>query len=201
MIKHRRTFNLVEHFRLMSKAACGWRMNQIMRQQRVMNKQRRERIMLAISEVNGCALCSFVHTKLALQAHMDIKEIQTLLAGDLVGVPEEDTLAVLFAKDFAANKETIDPAFYAKLSDYYGQSGARAIVCVSHVITMTTSMGISLGLLKDTLTFRHQKGSNVLNELLIPISTILFFPLMLITSFFVNPLKHIAVLPIETQLG
>ena len=199
-MQHHRTFTLLEHFKLMNRAVCGLRLNQSMKKQRVMNKKRRERIMLAISEVNGCALCSFVHTKLALTAHMELSEIHTLLAGDLQGVPEEDVLAVLFAKDFAANHEVIDPNFYQKIVDYYGLPQARAIVCASHVITMTTSIGISLVLLKNTLTFRHQKGSRIWNELLIPLATIVVFPLLYIGSWFVKPLTKVDVLPIERQL-
>lgn len=200
-MQHHRTFTLFEHFKLMNKAVCGLRLNQAMKKQRVMTKKRRERIMLAISEVNGCALCSFVHTKLALSAHMELSEIQTLLAGDLQGVPTEDVLAVLFAKDFAANHEVIDPAFYEKLVAYYGVPQSRAIVCASHVITMTTSMGISLALLKNTLTFRHQKGSKIWNELLIPLVTVIGFPVLYVASWLSNPLTKIDVLPVEYHLG
>lgn len=199
-MQHHRTFTLVDHFKLMGRAVCGLRLSRRMKTQGVMTKKRRERIMLAISEINGCALCSYVHTKLALQAHMDVSEIQTLLAGDLEGVPQDDVLAVLFAKDFAANKEVIDPEFYQKLVTYYGLKQARAIVCASHVITMTTSMGISLALLKNTLTFHHQKGSRVWNEVLIPLTTVLVFPFLYIASWLIRPLDYINVLPIENQL-
>ena len=107
-------------------------------------------------------------------------DIQELLAGELEGVPKEESLAVLFSKDYAFNKETIDPAFYQKLVEFYGVRKARAILGVTEMITMTNGMGLNLGFLKRTLSFKHVKGSNVLNEVLVPLSTMVLFPLSLI---------------------
>ena len=71
--------------------------------------------MLAVTEVNGCIMCSYVHTKLSLKAGLSNEDIKEILAGDLDGIPADESLAVLFAKDYAYNKETIDLAFYDKL--------------------------------------------------------------------------------------
>ncbi|MGZ7044570.1 MAG: carboxymuconolactone decarboxylase family protein, partial [Methanobacterium sp.] len=38
-----------------------------------------ERIMLAVTEVNDCALCSYAHTKRALECGMSNEEIQKIL--------------------------------------------------------------------------------------------------------------------------
>lgn len=194
---HQRLFSIREHFTLMKRAACGLRYNRINKAKKAMNKQRRERIMLAISEVNGCAMCSYVHTKLALQAQMTPDEIKEILSGELAHVPEQDVLAVLFAKDFAASHEVIDSASYRKIQDFYGTDGARAIVCASHVITMTTSMGISLALLKDRLLFKSHRQSHWWNELLIPLSTLVLFPMIYVVSLFSKPINHIGVLSVE----
>lgn len=135
--------------------------------------------MLAVTEVNGCQMCSYVHTKLALSAGLSMDDIQELLSGELVGVPKEESLGVLFAKDYAFNKEKIDADFYQKLVDTYDVRKARAILGVVEMITMTNAMGLGLGYLKRTLTFKHVKGSNILNEVLIPLSTKVLFPLSL----------------------
>lgn len=136
--------------------------------------------MLAVTEVNGCQMCSFVHTKLALKAGLTNDDIKELLAGDLDGVPKEESLGVLFAKDYAFNKETIDTEFYQKLVDTYNIRKSRAILGVTEMITMTNGMGLSLALLKRTLTFKHVKGSNILNELFVPLATMVLFPLFLL---------------------
>lgn len=196
-MKQHRLFTLHYHLSLLLKGACGFRYNQKNKYKKAMNKQRKERIMLAISEVNGCAMCSFVHTKLALQAKMTPSEIKTILEGELSQIPEQDVLAVLFAKDFAANHEVIDPKFYTKIREYYGIDGARAIVCVCHVITMTTSMGIALAMLKDRLLFKPHRGSRFYRELLIPLMTMVGFPLLFLYTLFIKPITQTGVLSVE----
>jgi hypothetical protein len=57
------------------------------------------------------------------------------------------------------------------------------------VITMTTSMGIAIGKLKATFTGHHVKGSNILSELFIPLSTMVFFPIFAILGLIVSPFR------------
>lgn len=186
-MKDHRRFNVVEQISIIYKASLSFLYLKLFKKKNGMNFKFKERIMLAVTEVNGCALCSYVHTKLALKAGLDNKAIKELLAGDLVGVPENEALGVLFAKDYAYNHEKVDAEFYQKLIGTYGIRKARAILGVTHVITMTNGMGISLDLLKRTFTFRHVKGSCILNELLVPLVTMVFFPVFLITNLFVIP--------------
>ena len=185
--EQKRKFGFFEHLPIIIRAARSFLYLRLFKKKNGMNFKFKERIMLSVTEVNGCTMCSFVHTKLALKAGLTQDDIQELLAGELVGVPKEESLGVLFAKDYAFNKETIDKAFYQKLVDTYNVRKARAILGVTEMITMTNSMGLALGLLKRTLTFKHVKGSNVLNEILVPLSTMVLFPLFLILFLPVIP--------------
>ncbi len=185
--EQKRKFGFFEHLPIIIRAARSFLYLRLFKKKNGMNFKFKERIMLSVTEVNGCTMCSFVHTKLALKAGLTQDDIQELLAGELVGVPKEESLGVLFAKDYAFNKETIDKAFYQKLVDTYNVRKARAILGVTEMITMTNSMGLALGFLKRTLTFKHVKGSNVLNEILVPLSTMVLFPLFLILFLPVIP--------------
>ncbi|MCR3906402.1 MAG: carboxymuconolactone decarboxylase family protein [Tenericutes bacterium] len=185
----KRKYNLIEHIPIVFRAALGFLTLKSLKKKKAMNFKLKERIMLAVTEVNGCVLCSYVHTKLALKSGLTDDEIKELLAGDLENVPKEESLAVLFAKDYAFNKETIDPIYYKKIEERYGVYKAKAILSACEVITMTNSMGIAMGLLKETLTFRHVKGSNILNEILIPILTMVLFPIFLILGLFFLPFR------------
>lgn len=185
--EQKRKFGFFEHLPIIIRAARSFLYLRLFKKKNGMNFKFKERIMLSVTEVNGCTMCSFVHTKLALKAGLTQDDIQELLAGELIGVPKEESLGVLFAKDYAFNKETIDKAFYQKLVDTYNVRKARAILGVSEMITMTNSMGLALGFLKRTLTFKHVKGSNVLNEILVPLSTMVLFPLFLILFLPVIP--------------
>mgnify|MGYP001183192151 FL=1 len=40
-----------------------------------------ERLQLAVTEVNGCAACSYAHTKMALREGMNGEEIASFLSG------------------------------------------------------------------------------------------------------------------------
>ena len=60
-----------------------------------------ERIMLAVTEVNGCAICSYAHTKMALEAGMSNEEIQNMLSGIFDNVPTEEMAAIMFAQHYA----------------------------------------------------------------------------------------------------
>ena len=49
-----------------------------------------ERIMLAVTQVNCCAICSYAHTKKALESGMSNKEIQNMLSGIIDDVPTDE---------------------------------------------------------------------------------------------------------------
>lgn len=191
MMKNTRKFTLIEHIIIIYKASLSFLYLKLFKRKNGINFKLKERIMLAITEVNGCAMCSYVHTKLAIKAGLSDQDIKALLEGELSNVPKEEALAILFAKDYAYNHEKIDQAFYQKLIEKYGTRKARAILGVSQVITMTNGMGISLDHLKGTLTFKHVKGSCVLNELLIPIFTMVLFPIFLLFNLFVIPFYNL----------
>ncbi|WP_256205872.1 carboxymuconolactone decarboxylase family protein [Carnobacterium iners] len=38
-----------------------------------------ERIMLAVTQVNGCSVCSYTHTKMALEVGMKSEKIKNIL--------------------------------------------------------------------------------------------------------------------------
>lgn len=189
-MEHKRQFSVFKLISIIYRAALSFLFLKLFKKKNGMNFKLKERIMLAVTEVNGCTMCSYVHTKLATKAGLSDKDIKDLLAGELEGIPEAESLAVLFAKDYAFNKETVDPAFYQKLVTAYGKRKARAILGVVHVITMTNAMGISLDLLKKTFSFKHVKGSNVLNEILVPLLTMVFFPIFLILNLLVIPFTY-----------
>ena len=98
-------------------------------------------------------------------------------------------LSILYAQDFSNRKEEINSEFKTKLVDTYGILRSQMIQNVISVITMTTSMGIAIGKLKATFTLNHVKGSNILSEILIPLSTMILFPLYTLVALLIAPLR------------
>ena len=60
-----------------------------------------ERIMMAVTEVNGCPYCSYFHAQVALKAGINIEEIDRTLAGDFKDAPGEELAALYFAQHYA----------------------------------------------------------------------------------------------------
>lgn len=62
----------------------------------------REKIMLAVTSVNDCRYCSWVHTGLALENGVDLAELQHMLDQSTFGeVNEREAIAILYGKHFA----------------------------------------------------------------------------------------------------
>jgi len=60
-----------------------------------------ERIMLAVTQVNGCRYCSYAHTHMALQAGVTEDEMRQLLAGQFFRSPAAEIVALAFAQRYA----------------------------------------------------------------------------------------------------
>ena len=86
----------------------------------------KERIMLAVTEVNGCAMCSYAHTQMALEAGLSSEEISGLLSGVMHHVPEDEAAAVLFAQHYADSRGKPSPKAQAVLNQTYGKVKAHA---------------------------------------------------------------------------
>jgi AhpD family alkylhydroperoxidase len=163
--------------------------NRYLKKLKLLNLPWKERIMLAVTEVNQCGMCSWMHTNISLKAGMSKEEISTLLSGAYDHVPEKQLLSVLYAQNFASNKEKYNPKMKQEMLETYGKPRTRMIDNAMAVITMTNSMGIALGKLKDTLTFKHVKGSSVFSEILIPLTTMILFPLTFVVALIITPFK------------
>jgi AhpD family alkylhydroperoxidase len=176
MKKQARVFTLREQLQNIQHGAKGFVLLKQSKKHRLLNPAWKERIMLAITQVNGCAMCSFVHTKLALETGMDNAQIKALLDGDISDVPEPEAVSVLFGQHFAASKESPDGDALNRLIEEYGIDRTNCILAACHMITMTNGMGISMDHLWHRIKWRRNKESNLLVEVFNPLLTMLLFP-------------------------
>ena len=61
----------------------------------------RERLMLAVTAVNGCRYCSYFHTGEALKSGLSREEISRLLSGQVDACPPQEAPAVIYALHWA----------------------------------------------------------------------------------------------------
>ena len=114
----------------------------------------RERLMLAVTEVNGCRYCSYAHARMALSAGLDTDEIAALARGELAGAPPEQAVALLYARHWAETEARPDPEARRRLVETYGEPKARDIELTLRMIRV----GNLLGNTTDYLLYRVSFG-------------------------------------------
>ncbi len=141
----------------------------------------KERIMLAVTEVNGCAMCSYAHTQMALEAGLSSEEISGLLSGVMHHVPEDEAAAVLFAQHYADSRGKPSPKAQAVLNQTYGKAKADAITHAIHVIMAGNVYGMAFGSLKGRITHKGTDSRSSLGyEIILLFSLILYLPVGLV---------------------
>ncbi len=101
----------------------------------------RERLMMAVTAVNGCRYCSYYHAKEALLTGISEAEVEALLSGVVEHCPAEEATAVLYAQHWAETNTHPDPQARQKLVEEYGSESAEAIELVLRMIRMGNLMG------------------------------------------------------------
>lgn len=101
----------------------------------------RERLMLAVTAVNGCRYCSYVHARQALKTGLVKEEITRMLDGDVKNCPEDEAVAVLYAQHWAEANAHPDPETTIKLREIYGAEKAKAIHLVLRMMRMANLSG------------------------------------------------------------
>jgi AhpD family alkylhydroperoxidase len=143
-----------------------------------------ERIMLSVTEVNGCAMCSYAHSSMALKQGFSQEEIESFLTGDASYIVPHEAKALLFAQHYAYNSGYADKEAYEALIDEYGKEKSEVILSAIKVIMVGNIMGIPLSAFVSRLKGKRYKGSSLLYEISMILSSIVFIPISAIHSIF-----------------
>src|SRR6056297_2319993 len=95
-----------------------------------------ERIMLAVSGVNECAYCSWLHTRTALEKGMSDEEIRGLLDGSFESVTGHESVAIFYAQHWAESRGNPSPDARQRVVDYYGEKVTMYIERTMKVVTL-----------------------------------------------------------------
>lgn len=156
----------------------------IMGKRKLVDDKLKERIMLAVTEVNGCRYCSYAHTRMALETGISREEINSMLSGDLKEVPENEQVAILFAQHVADKQGNYDLEAYHRVCDEYGHDMALDVLSVIRIIMMGNAYGIAAEALVKRLKLHPAKGSGIFRELGILLGVIIFIPIIFIQKIF-----------------
>jgi len=114
---------------------------QIRAAMRLIDPAFRERLMLAVTQVNACRYCSEYHAKLALKTGLSHDEVRQLRDGDADQCPPEQLTAVLYARHWAEVAGNPDPDIRQTLIETYGAAKAAAIEMVLRMINVGNLSG------------------------------------------------------------
>jgi AhpD family alkylhydroperoxidase len=103
----------------------------------------RERLMLAVTAVNGCRYCAWFHSRVALRAGVDGAEVAAILAGMTGKAPESEIPALLYAVHWAERDAVPDPDSRDELRAIYGGERAEAIEFALRLIRVGNLLGNS----------------------------------------------------------
>ena len=150
-----------------------------------------ERIMLAVTEVNDCTICSYAHTKMAIESGMSNEEIQNMLSGVIDDVPADEVAAVMFAQHYADTRGTPTLESWRRIVEIYGISKAKGILGSIRTIMIGNTYGIPWSSFFNRMRGNPDQRSSLLYEISMILSTILIpisFIHALISDLFKKPI-------------
>lgn len=143
-----------------------------------------ERIMLAVTEVNGCALCAYGHTRFALDAGMSSDEIRELLGGVADAVPEDELPAIVFAQHYADTRGHPEQRVWRNLVDVYGEGQALGILGTARLMMCGNAFGIPWSALLSRLRGAPYPDSSLRNEVGTIVGATVVLPVALVHARF-----------------
>lgn len=145
-------------------------------------EQYASRIMLAVTEVNGCGMCAYAHTKFALEAGIDSNEVRDILGGVTSGAPDRELPALAFAQHYADNWAYPDTDAWDRLVAIYGDQEALGVLGATRMMMAGNAVGIPLSLLRSRLRGQPQSGSSLPREVGSTVGVLLVLPIAIAHS-------------------
>jgi AhpD family alkylhydroperoxidase len=101
----------------------------------------RERLMLAVTGVNGCRMCSYFHAKAAVEMGLTGEEVKAMLARDTGRAPEKELPALLYAQHYAESGGRPTEAVRTRMTEIYGVADAGRIDTILRMIQTANLLG------------------------------------------------------------
>lgn len=148
-----------------------------------------ERIMLAVTEVNGCEICSYAHAKMALETGMSNEEIHNMLSGIMTDVPSDELQAIMFAQHYADSRGKPDKETWDRIIESYGATKSSGILGAIRVIMMGNAYGIPWSSFVNRFKGAPDKRSSLFYETGVIIIGSLLIPFVIVHAIIASILR------------
>ena len=119
--RYRHRYTLCEVYRVLLEAIPSIKILKRVKKDQSFDEAFIERLMLAVTEVNGCSLCSYAHAKMALESGFSEEEVSAFFSGSDTFVTPGEAKAILFAQHYADVQGKVEPEEYERLVAEYGE--------------------------------------------------------------------------------
>lgn len=147
---------------------------------KIIDRKFSERLMLAVTEVNGCEACSWAHARIALSEGFSEEEIQCFLSGSDQYIIPEESVAILFGQQYADQRGKVTKASYEKLLETYGKKKSKKIVATIQMMMFANMSGLPLSAFYRRLKKEPYANSSLLYELTMIVTPVFYFPFALV---------------------
>ena len=152
----------------------------------------REKIMLAVTSVNGCRYCEWGHTKSALESGCTEEEIEEIMINDFGSCDPDEVIALAFAQNYANSKGDYAEESWNKLVETYGEQKAEDILLSIQMITVGNLLGNTVDGFLSRFKGKPPEAGSLLFELFLIFIFIIFSPLILVVMIIILPIRAIS---------
>ncbi len=177
---YKRNYTTKEFYHLVDDAIKSMKYVKKAKKNKLIDDELEEKIMLAVTEVNGCELCNVYHTQKSEKIGISLNDIEILTSGGFnVGVKKEESI-LEFAKQYVIQNGDFSQSEFDKIVELYGEEFAQGVLGVIRVIMMGNAYGIATGAFFRRLKLQPVKNSSLINEIGVTLSIVFFAPIAII---------------------
>ncbi len=153
------------------------------------SKEFQERIMMGVTSVNGCEMCSYYHTGESLKLGMSKEEVDSILGGEYLGVPEYELPAILYSQHYAQAAGRPEKQVKEEFEKHYDNQTTKDITAFIRAIMVGNAQGNIAGALKNRIKGKPEKNSSLFKEVSVLLGDIILMPALLLKALVTMPLK------------
>ena len=187
-VLYKKIYNVKEFYAALYKALRTFKYMRRTKKTNELSSHFIERIMLAVTEVNGCEVCSYAHTRIALEQGMKDEEVKMLLTGNNESIPGYEMKAIILHSIMQIQGNPSKES-WKHIIKTYGSEKALGILGAIRAIMAGNMYGIIISAFRSRIKGKKIEKTNLLYEIRMILSVIILFPVALIHSILSNIFK------------